>query len=133
MSTPYVTGAAAVLRQMHPEWTVDELRSALIGSAHDLGRAAYEQGAGRLDVLAASRATLFVTPATLAFGRVPPGSGDFAEAETLHVRSLAPGPVTVSLALLPRTRPAGLDMTLEPAELQLADGAEGIALLTLHV
>src|SRR5262249_17621315 len=34
MATPHVTGAAAVLRQRHPSWTVADVKSALVQTAN---------------------------------------------------------------------------------------------------
>ncbi|MFC4076895.1 S8 family peptidase [Salinithrix halophila] len=51
MATPIVAGLAAVLLTSHPDWTPDQVKKALIDSAHDMGRPPDEQGAGcvRLD------------------------------------------------------------------------------------
>ncbi|WP_327088341.1 S8 family serine peptidase [Nonomuraea sp. NBC_01738] len=50
MATPHVAGAAAILAGQHPDWTNAQLKAALVSTAHGDGRAAYEQGAGRVDV-----------------------------------------------------------------------------------
>lgn len=63
MASPHVAGAAALLRQAHPDWTVDMIRSALMNTSTNL-RDAYQtskpdsstaervvdQGAGLIDV-----------------------------------------------------------------------------------
>src|SRR5438477_4073808 len=62
MSAAVVSGAAAVMFQAHPEWTNDQLKWALMGSAQPLGTTdpttdAFTpypgQGAGEIDVHAA--------------------------------------------------------------------------------
>ncbi|WP_177245494.1 S8 family serine peptidase [Streptosporangium canum] len=54
MATPHVAGAAAVLAQRHPEWTGQQLKAALIGSAAPTaGATSYQQGAGRVDLVRA--------------------------------------------------------------------------------
>ncbi|MGI5487865.1 S8 family peptidase [Microtetraspora malaysiensis] len=50
MATPHVSGAAAILAGQHPDWTGQQLKAALIGTAKDDGLTAYQQGAGRIDV-----------------------------------------------------------------------------------
>ena len=51
MATPHVAGAAALLAQQHPDWTGQQLKAALSGSAKPTpGLTAFEQGAGRVDV-----------------------------------------------------------------------------------
>ncbi|ALG13687.1 S8 family peptidase [Kibdelosporangium phytohabitans] len=51
MATPHVAGAAAILAGQHPQWTGEQLKNALIGSAKRLpGIDTYAQGSGRLDI-----------------------------------------------------------------------------------
>ena len=52
MATPHITGAVAVLRSINPALTVDQLESALVSGAKDLGVPGPDNssGAGRLDL-----------------------------------------------------------------------------------
>jgi subtilisin family serine protease len=51
MATPHVAGAAALVRQRHPDWTADRLKAALIGAASPAtGGDLYERGAGRVTI-----------------------------------------------------------------------------------
>ncbi|HEY1180229.1 MAG TPA: S8 family serine peptidase, partial [Phytomonospora sp.] len=51
MATPHVAGAAALLKQAHPDWTATRLKAALMGSSKGLdGLGVFQQGAGRVDV-----------------------------------------------------------------------------------
>ncbi len=50
MATPHVAGVVALLKQKNPNWTPEEIKSALKGTAKDLGLSPIEQGAGRVDV-----------------------------------------------------------------------------------
>ncbi|GIG66685.1 S8 family peptidase [Phytomonospora endophytica] len=51
MATPHVTGAVALLKQRHPDWTAERLKDALVGSAKGLDALdSFQEGAGRLDV-----------------------------------------------------------------------------------
>ncbi|MFB7939772.1 S8 family serine peptidase [Streptomyces sp. NPDC056049] len=64
MATPHVAGAAAVVRQRHPDWTPRQIKAALVSSAKaDIPGDARETGAGRLDVKAALDATVLGAPA----------------------------------------------------------------------
>ncbi|WP_059104138.1 S8 family serine peptidase [Shouchella shacheensis] len=74
MSSPHVAGAAALLVQLHPEWTPEQIKAALMNSTKALvdedGRSymPHEQGTGRLDISKALEAETLVYPGTLTFG-----------------------------------------------------------------
>ncbi|MFI7104506.1 S8 family peptidase [Streptomyces sp. NPDC050161] len=71
MATPHVAGAAAVVRQAHPDWTAQQVKSALVSSAQNGAGTreakafggADEIGAGRLDVAAAATQPVLAAPA----------------------------------------------------------------------
>ncbi|MGH3385167.1 MAG: S8 family peptidase [Nocardioidaceae bacterium] len=51
MAAPHVAGAAAVLKEQHPEWGPARLKATLTSTAETRpGPSVYEQGAGRVDV-----------------------------------------------------------------------------------
>jgi len=51
MACPHVTGVVALTLQMHPDWTPDEIKTALRGTAVDLGYNLTTQGYGQIDAL----------------------------------------------------------------------------------
>jgi minor extracellular serine protease Vpr len=82
MSTPHIAGSAAVLLQLHDDWTPAQIKSALVNRAdlvvkdaatglHDIGPTA--QGAGRENLSVAADATTWIDPASASFGRVTVG------------------------------------------------------------
>src|SRR5262245_38323461 len=82
MSTPHIAGSAAVLLQLHNDWTPAQIKSALVNRAdlvvkdaatglHDVGPVA--QGAGRENLSVAADATTWMDPASVSFGRVTVG------------------------------------------------------------
>jgi minor extracellular serine protease Vpr len=82
MSTPHIAGSAAVLLQLHDDWTPAQIKSALVNRAdlvvkdaatglHDVGPTA--QGAGRENLSVAADATTWMDPASASFGRVTVG------------------------------------------------------------
>ncbi|MFB7736130.1 S8 family serine peptidase [Streptomyces sp. NPDC056112] len=67
MATPHVAGAAALVKQRHPDWTAQQVKTALVSSAKsDIPGDVRETGAGRLDVKAAIDTTVVGAPAVQA-------------------------------------------------------------------
>ncbi|MFG2600018.1 S8 family serine peptidase [Streptomyces sp. NPDC048462] len=68
MATPHVAGAAAVVRQAHPDWTAQQIKAALVSSARTGGKVAGadETGGGVLDVFGAVNQQVVSVPAVQA-------------------------------------------------------------------
>ncbi|MGW2939135.1 S8 family serine peptidase [Streptomyces sp. NPDC001156] len=127
MATPHVAGAAALLAQQHPDWSAQQLKDALISTAHTVsGSKVTEQGGGRIDLAAAIgpvTATGSVTLPPLQIG----GTGGQQQAATVHYTNTGDRPVTLSLALGLATEdgkalPDGV-VSLDSSTVQLAPGA----------
>ncbi|MFF1910810.1 S8 family serine peptidase [Streptomyces sp. NPDC058239] len=64
MATPHVAGAAAIVKQRHPDWTAQQIKAALVSSAKsDIPGDVRETGGGRLDVKAAIDTAVVGAPA----------------------------------------------------------------------
>jgi subtilisin family serine protease len=81
MASPYVAGAAAILLQQHPDWTVAQVASALVQTGtpvHDSqgGKEsdATREGGGMVDLDAAQNPLLFAAPHALSFGLLRVGT-----------------------------------------------------------
>ncbi|WP_328379883.1 S8 family serine peptidase [Streptomyces sp. NBC_00440] len=68
MATPHVAGAAAIVRQAHPDWTAQQIKAALVSSARTGGKVggADQTGGGVLDVLGAVNEKVLSAPAVQA-------------------------------------------------------------------
>ncbi|WP_307804978.1 S8 family serine peptidase [Streptomyces sp. VRA16 Mangrove soil] len=66
MATPHVSGAAALVAQAHPDWTGDQIKTALMESAApNAKRSPYQQGTGRVDAGRAVEQKVLASPANL--------------------------------------------------------------------
>jgi Subtilase family len=83
MSTPHIAGSAAVLLDLHQDWSPARIKSSLVNRAdlvvkdaqtgiHDVGPTA--QGAGRENLSVAANGTTWLSPVSASFGKVPAGS-----------------------------------------------------------
>jgi minor extracellular serine protease Vpr len=76
MAAPHVAGAAALLRQAHPEWTTQQVKQALMNTAANLtdlfgaNYRAIDQGAGFVDLSRAVAPSVSIAPGSIAFGQL---------------------------------------------------------------
>jgi subtilisin family serine protease len=79
MAAPHVSGAAALLIQRHPDWTVAQVKSALVLTAKPVPSAANElpttrEGGGLVQVPAANAPLIFAAPTNFSFGLLKTGT-----------------------------------------------------------
>jgi subtilisin family serine protease len=78
-ASPHVAGAVALLRQLHPTWTVSQIKSSLVLTGTPIttlsGRelSPLRGGGGRIAVLSASQPLVFASPSSVGFGFVKRG------------------------------------------------------------
>lgn len=100
MATPHVAGAAALVKQRHPDWTGRQIKAALVSSADSgVPGDTREVGGGRLDAKAAVDQTVLGAPAvqggTFAW---PQHTGDRTTVAVPYTNT-GDRPVTLSLAV----------------------------------
>ncbi|MCX5109851.1 S8 family serine peptidase [Streptomyces sp. NBC_00378] len=107
MATPHVAGAAALLKQQHPEWKYAELKGALTASTKPGAYSPFEQGTGRIAVDRAIAQTVVADPVSLSFGvQQWPHTDDTPVTKTVTYRNLGTTDVTLDLAVT-ATGPGG--------------------------
>ncbi|OPG02448.1 peptidase S8 [Streptomyces sp. GKU 895] len=107
MATPHVAGAAAILKQEHPDWTYTELKGALTGSTKGGKYTPFEQGSGRIQVDKAIKQTVIADPVSVSFGTQQwPHTDDTPVTKKLTYRNLGTADVTLKLSST-ATNPTG--------------------------
>ncbi|MFL6014157.1 MAG: S8 family peptidase [Gaiellaceae bacterium] len=83
MASPHVAGAAALLRQAHPTWTVPQIKSALMltgdpvytNATRTVQASTLFAGGGRINVARATNPLVFAAPSSASFGLMKRGAG----------------------------------------------------------
>lgn len=129
MATPHVAGAAAILKQRHPDWSGQRIKDALMSSSKVLpDYTPYEQGTGRLDVKAAIDTTIEATGSVeVASWAWPHSASDPVAKRAITYRNTGAEDVTLDLA-------TGTDTaayTLSASTLTVPAGSTAEAVLSL--
>ena len=104
MSSPHAAGAGALIRALHPDWTPDQIKSALMSTGyttpdggketvpvtkedHSTPADPFDRGGGRIDLARAARAGFTVSDSVAAYHAANPLLG--GEPNSLNIASLA--------------------------------------------
>ncbi|MFC8670879.1 S8 family serine peptidase, partial [Streptomyces sp. NPDC057199] len=137
MATPHVAGAAAILKQQHPDWTYTELKAALTGSTKGGKYTPFQQGSGRIQVDKAIKQTVLADPSSVSFGiQQWPHTDDTPVTKKITYKNLGTADVTLSLSATAtnpkgQAAPAGF-FTLGAKTLTVPAGGTASADLTVN-
>jgi hypothetical protein len=155
MATPHATGSGALLRQLHPDWTAGQIRSALMTSADPSNvlkedgmtpADTFDTGTGSMRVNLANNAGLLLDETAANYDAANPATG--GDPSTLNIASFGDAKCvstctwerTVSSALaMPETwlatvtNPMSVTLTVEPMTFTLAPGGSQVIQVTADV
>ncbi|WP_343238302.1 S8 family serine peptidase [Streptomyces sp. SID13031] len=129
MATPHVAGAVALLAAQHPDWTGQQLKSAIVSTAKPTpAYNPYQGGNGRLDIAATSKATVFATSSAYS-GHYdwPVAPGKVVDHDVTYTNT-GDAPVVLNLTTQVADAPAGLFTLSTPT---VTVPAHGTATVTL--
>ncbi|MEV4877904.1 S8 family peptidase [Streptomyces cyaneofuscatus] len=110
MATPHVAGAAALLKQQHPEWTYTQLKSVLASSTKPGAYTPFQQGTGRIAVDRALTQSVVSEQVSVNFGvQQWPHTDDTPVTKKITYRNLGTADVTLDLTVAgtgPKSKPA---------------------------
>ncbi|MBP2320899.1 subtilisin family serine protease [Kibdelosporangium banguiense] len=99
MAAPHVAGGAAILSAQHPDWTGQQIKAVLMGSANPVNATIYQQGAGRLDVGRASSQTVVPSVGSLTLGVARYPHNGPALSKPITYRNIGSAPVSLQLSM----------------------------------
>jgi subtilisin family serine protease len=115
MASPHIAGGAALLKERHPDWTVAQIKSALVQTATPVRNASgreisvLREGGGLVDLARADNPLIFASPTSLTF---PINGG----AKLLDVTDAGGGVgVWTATAKIQGALPQGVRLTVPPA------------------
>ncbi|WP_415958316.1 S8 family peptidase [Streptomyces sp. 021-4] len=110
MATPHVAGAAALLKQQHPEWTYKQLKNVLASSTKPGKYTPFQQGTGRIAVDRALTQTVVSEQVSVNLGvQQWPHTDDVPVSKQVTYRNLGTTDVTLDLTVAgtgPKGKPA---------------------------
>ncbi|TRV73903.1 S8 family serine peptidase [Streptomyces sp. 130] len=127
MATPLVSGAAAILKQRHPDWSGERVKAALMTTSERTAESPYEVGTGRIDTAAALDSVTEATGSVEAAAYNWPNADAKPTVRTITYRNDGDRDVTLDLT-------TGTDedaYTLSASRLRLPAGSTADVTLTL--
>jgi len=115
MAAPHVSGAAALLLELHPGWSPQQVKSSLVSTAgpawEDTAQAREApvtlEGGGLVNVVAATDPRLFTDPTSLSFGDLDVSRGGASHGLLLSISDAGGGAGTWQVELRPQAATAG--------------------------
>jgi minor extracellular serine protease Vpr len=123
MSAPHVSGAAALLLQLHHGWSPQQVKSALVSTAgaawEDTARTREApvtlEGGGLVDLPRAARPLVFTEPASLSFQDLNVNHGSDSRALLVRITDGGDGAGTWQVQLAPQATSDGASLDVPPA------------------
>jgi minor extracellular serine protease Vpr len=135
MSAPHVAGGAALMKQLHPDWTPSEIKSLLANYSDTLlepqtkqAISVYRQGAGRMNLLRSSKASVISDQVSLTYFYVKENTSP----ESTFTLSNK-GKTSVSISFEVYADDPAYQIEISPSKTDLAPGSKSSFSATLKI
>jgi subtilisin family serine protease len=140
MATPHIAGAAALLVQHHPDWSVADVKSALMNTAGPAWQNTARtqeapvllEGAGLANLAQADDPHVFAAPESLSFGRIDVTHGAQRIAQLVTITDAGNGSGTWTARMAPQAQSTGVQIDI-PGFALLAPGGDVSLPVTVRV
>ena len=131
MATPHVAGSAALLLELHPTWTAQEVKSALVSTAGPAWQDTAQtheapvllEGGGLVNLPRAAAPLVFTDPASLSFADLDVNNGIQKRSQVVHLTDAGGGAGTWVVSAEPQSSSMGATVGV-PGTVTLASGGE---------
>jgi subtilisin family serine protease len=148
MASPHVAGAAALMRQIHPTWSVEQIKALLMNTAtRDLFTGPAQTGtryspqrvgAGLMDVFSAASSSVIAystsdpTVVSVSFGFVE-ATDDYNASQTITIENLGLFDATYDVSFDRTSDIPGVEFTVSPSTIAVDSGETATVTLTLTI
>jgi len=131
MATPHVAGSATLLLELHPTWTAQQVKSALVSTAGPAWQDTAQtheapvllEGGGLVNLPRAATPLVFTDPASLSFADLDVNGGVQKRSQVVHLTDAGGGAGTWVVSVEPQSSSTGATVGV-PGTVALAAGGE---------
>ncbi|MCI0415120.1 S8 family serine peptidase [bacterium] len=139
MSTPHITGIAALVKALHPTWTPAQVKSAIMNDANtamfldtafSIPALAKHRGAGRVDAARLVNPDLTFTPSSVSFGLLSSGQSGNANIIATDMRGQGQPLLQYTVSIIPVIGHSAVNVTAAPSSFSSPGGSFTLNLST---
>ena len=131
MASPMIAGVAALLKNLHPDWTPAQIKSAIVNTAKNIAISSYHQGGGRVNAFRAASVKTHSIPSVLNFGMDDPSTGTWNKPDTIivHNKHTATQSYTSSFS----GTSTGITLQVQPSSFSIPAHDSALVVVTLSI